>query len=764
MNTPILRCVGARAPIETRARERFVLRAWVALMIATACSIAIGATSVQASPHDGTRPELVAIIDGNEVPLPTLALDMKAKIQGDLATVILSQTFENPNDVPIHARYMFPLPPDAAVFAMRFISGDQMIEAEIREKQEARAVFEAAKKRGNQAALTEQHRPNVFTQEVANLTPGSRVRVELEYAHVVDKEHGDYRFHFPMVVGPRFVPLAPSGGSAGAPTRVPGEPEALEVGVWNLPPTMPVAPPDRVDRDRVSIHVELDGGLPVRELTSPSHPLKVEQDGRSKRTITLGEGRTLDNQDFELHYHLADDDVAAGVTSFADGGDGYFSLLIEPPDEVADGRIARREMVFVLDCSGSMSGVPMAASKRFMRRSLAGLRPGDAFRIIRFSDSATAWSEQPLPATPENVRDGLRYVDSLFGSGGTHMASGISAALAPAVQEGRVRLVVFLTDGYIGNDIEIVRLLEAERGEARLFSFGIGNSVNRYLIEEMGRVGRGASRMVRPDADAEQAADELVARLDAPVLTDIEIDWGDADIADVFPREIPDLFAGQTVRVMGRYEAHGRHRAMIHGRIAGAPVKLPIDLDLPAHETGVEGRAIPIIWARSQIEDRMIEFISPASDQEDRDALQAEVTRLGLTHRLLTQWTSFVAVAREVVNPGGEGFDADVEVPQVEGVAEAAYPPGAVPTSPGASAVAASSPTSESETSGFDFGPAAGKGALAPAAPVFHGALQLVAQNGFTGASGPEPSTWLALTAIGLVGSVLWWRRTTANS
>jgi Ca-activated chloride channel family protein len=684
-------------------------------------------------------PELVSIHDGNEVPLPSLKLDMRARIQGDLASVILSQTFQNTHTTPIHARYTFPLPPDAAVHAMRFIVGDQMIEAEIREKKEARAVFEAARTRGNQAALVEQHRPNVFTQEVANLMPGAIVRVELEYAHVVEKQHGAYRFHFPMVVGPRFIPAASSRGSRGAPTRATGEPLSLAVGVWNLPASSPVAPPERVDRDRVSVHIELDGGMPIRFLESPSHTIKVEKKGRERRSVQLGRGRTLDNQDFELHYRLADDDISAGVTTYTAGGDGYLSLLFEPPTSVADEDISRREMVFVLDCSGSMSGVPLAASKRFMRKALSNLRPGDTFRIIRFSDSATTWSESPMPATAGNIRNGIQYIDSLFGSGGTHMVSGIRAALAPAVPEDALRLVVFLTDGYIGNDVEIVRLIEARRGDARLFSFGIGNSVNRYLIQEMGRVGRGASRMVRPDDDAERAADEWVARLDAPVLTDIEIDWGEAAVRDVFPRAIPDLFMGQTLRVMARYDQPGEHRAVIHGRIAGKPVSLPLDLELPAHDDGVAGQAVPIIWARSQIEDRMIEFISPAVDQDRRDSLQREVTSLGLEHRLLTQWTSFVAVAREVVNPGGRGASVDVEVPQAEDVSEAAYPPEALSKG--------------------------GRGAeLTPAPQSFSGGMQLVAQSGFSGASGPEPSTWLALLAIGLVAAVLWWRRAAAHS
>lgn len=701
------------------------------------CTLLISLGIVAASrADDAMAPELVAVIEGKEVPLPSLRSDFEANLQGDLATVRVTQTFENPYDQPLHARYIFPLPEDAAVYAMRMTSGDQMIEAEIREKQQARAVFENAKERGNQAALLDQHRPNVFTQEVANLMPGLPIRVELEYAHVVEKSSGAYRFHIPTVVGPRFVPVAASDDEQGAPTRKDGELAPLEIGAWNLPSSPPVAAPDEVDAERISIRVTLDAGMPIQSIHSATHPLLVEREseGEGKRTISLASTRTLDNKDFELHYQLAGERVAAGLTTHLEGTDGYLSLLIEPPAAASDREITPREMVFVLDCSGSMAGVPMAASKRFMRRTLEGMRPADSFRIIRFSDAATEWSERPMRATRANLRAGLRYVEGLSGMGGTHMSGGIRAAFAPRAEPGVLRIVVFLTDGYIGNDIEIVRLLDDQRGDARLFSFGVGNSVNRYLIEEMARVGRGAARIVRPSDDAELAADELVERLAAPVLTDIAIDWGDARVDAVYPAAIPDLFLGQTVRVMGRFEGSGRHRVRLHGRIGGDLVTMPLDIDLPAAGTRGEGpdaRALPIIWARSQIEDRMIEYIKPNLMPYERDEIENEVTDLGLAHRLMTKWTSFVAVAKPVVNPGGRGKHADVAVAQVEGVPDTAYPAEALRQGQGG-----------------------------PMAPGKGGPL-LVQAGGFNGHAAPEPSTWIALIVIAAVAGV-WLRRSPA--
>ncbi len=706
----------------------FVLVLWTLALLASAWN----APSARA---DAAGVSLEAEVDGHRTPLPLLETVMDARIQGDLATVRLTQVFANPHDQPLHARYVFPLPSDAAVYAMRITSGDQVIEAEIHRKQEARAIFENAKERGNQAALLEQHRPNVFSQEVANLMPGLPVRVDLEYAHVVERgarsHDGDYAFHFPMVVGPRYLPPVPHGGSEGAPTSRPGEPEGLEIGRWNLPASAPVAAPDEIDRDRVRLKITLDGGLPIRRVESPTHHIAVDRKSPQLYEIGLAEGPTIDNKDFILQYRLAGEDVAAGATVHADDGDGFVSLLLEPPADASDDRITARELVFVLDCSGSMSGIPMDASKRFMRRALPQLRPGDSFRIIRFSETASEFGERPLPATAENVQRGLAYVDALYGTGGTVMTSGIRTALAPPVPEDAVRLVVFLTDGYIGNDVEVVRLIESRRGDARFFSFGIGHGVNRYLLEEMARVGRGAARIVLPNEDAEQAADELAARLASPVLTHVSIDWGDAPVTDVFPAQIPDLFLGQSLRVMGRYSGDGTHRIAVNGRIAGRPVTLPLDVTLP-YETGDgAGDALPILWARAWVEDLMTTYRSPGLPADERDALEEEVVRLGLEHRLVTQWTSFVAVAKEIVNPLGIGQDADVAVPPVAGVSPLAYPPGAlrrrVPT-PG------------------------GKATLVASA------------QSFGGSAAPEPGTWAAVACLVATGAgVAAWNRRRAR-
>lgn len=679
----------------------------------------------------------VEFMDGSERRLlPMAKSDVTVVIRGDLASVRLVQLFENPHAAVVHARYVFPLPPDAAVHALRMQSGDRLIEAEIRRKPEARAVYEAAKVRGNTAALLEQQRPDVFTQEIANLLPGEPIRVELEYVHPVRKAGADFEFRLPLVVGPRYLPDAapigddPGWGSdpAGAPTRAAGEPEGLSIGRWQLPGSSPVAASGSADDARVSIEIDLLAGVPISLIESPSHPVAIDAPDDESRHIRLARGRSLGDRDFVLRYRLAGEQIAAGATTASDGRDGFLSLLVEPPLHPGELDITAREVVFVLDCSGSMAGVPLDVSKRFMRRMLPRLRPDDQFRIIRFSDTASSPTETPIPATPGHIRAGLAYIDSLNGEGGTEMTSGIRAALRPPVPDGALRLVVFLTDGYIGNDVEIVRLIQQTRGDARLFAFGIGHSVNHFLIREMARVGRGAARIVSVESAAGEAADQLAERLQSPLLTDVTIDWGRAPVVDAAPDPLPDLFLGQSLRVLARYTAGGRHRIHVDGRIAGRPARIAVDLDLPDPAVAHGPEALGITWARAQIEDRMTRYLDPARNQVEREQLEEEVTDLGLEHRLVTQWTSFVAVARQIVNPAGRGHDADVRVPRVHGLADSAYPPGALPGS--------------------------------PASPAASATPQLVASfapgSGFAGQAAPEPGTWIGLAVLSCLAALVW--------
>ena len=728
-----------------------------ALWAVLALALVPGRAGAAVLPDDqGLAGRITAEAGGRTIHFPSLKTDVVADIQGDLATVTVTQTFVNSTATPLNAKYLFPLHKDAAVFAMTMEVGEEVVQARIREREEARQAFEQGKREGKAVALLEQHRPNMFTQEIANLMPGDPIKVTLKYTQTVPRSDGAYELVVPLVVGPRYIPLdqssrpqvavlAPPAVLSDSPVTDKGTPPPA-TGVWQLGP-VPSYPdvagltiPATIDADRVSIRVNLASGMPITGVTSATHALSTTGDAKA-RIITLAEGRTVDNRDFILRYTLSGSAPQAGLLAHRDARGGTFSLLIEPPLAPADADITPREMVFVLDTSGSMSGLPIEASKTFMRHALKALRPADYFRIIRFSNNASEFTSGPVPATSSNVAAGLAYVNRLSADGGTEALSGLHQAYGVAQAPGTLRIVVFLSDGYVGNEPEILRLVSASVGQGRLYAFGIGTAINRYLIEEMARHGRGLSRVIDPTEKSHEAAIQFASRLKTPVLTDIAIDWGSLKPLDVTPALIPDLFEGDSIRIQGRFEAAGTHLVKVSGRVNGRPALLPLRIDLPAEATGASREAIPLIWARSRIADHMHELMVPVTLRTSGmvdTGLKAAVTDLGLKFSLVTQWTSFVAVSERRVNADpASAPSADVPLPMVKGVEPSAYPNAGVQPGLGRSRIVPAVP-------------AAGGTLIEARAPVVPSA-----QPTFTGGAAPEPEH---LAGLGLVALLLLWR------
>jgi Ca-activated chloride channel family protein len=603
---------------------------------------------------------LEARVGNDQVLLPALDVDYQVQINGDLAEVTVVQTFSNPLPVAITPRYLFPLSDRAAVSALVMTVGDERVVGEFQRRAQAEATFVAAAKAGKVASLVRQQRPNQFTQRVSNLMPGMQVQVALTYQEQLRREQGAYELVLPLVVGPRFDPERTA--------------EPLDAPV-RYAPVQGLTAPAPEPGERVSVQVALNAPVPILAVDSPSHALQIERQASQQLAASLAGGRVADNRDFVLRYQLGGDAVTAGLQShFAGPEGGYFSLLIEPPATLADASVLPREMVFLLDCSGSMSGLPMQASKRFMRYALDGLQPGDSFRIIRFSDGATEFSRAPLPATPANIAAGIAYTEQLAGSGGTVMSSGIYQALAAPLPDGAVRTVVFLTDGYIGNEVEILKLVAAERHTARLYAFGVGTGVNRFLLESLARTGQGFARYLDPTDDSDEVARSLAARLAQPVLTDLTLDWGGLPVGSVVPETLPDLYAGQSLRVMGRYRAPAAGRVELRARSASGPVRFGLDVAL---EDAALRPALRQVWARQAVAQRMHELATPEPQRvpPQTDAqLRERVTVLGETYGLMTRWTSLVAVAARPVQPFPDATAlTDVALPMVAGVSPAAY-------------------------------------------------------------------------------------------
>ena len=626
----------------------------------------------------GGRVEAVTS-SGETLIFPTLKTDIDVDIQGDLASISVQQTFANPLNTPLNVTYLFPLNKEAAVYKMVMEVGQEVVQAQIKKKKEAQATFNEAKRRGQSAALLKQQRPNMFTQDIANLMPSIPIKVTLHYVQTLPKVDGDYELVMPLIVGPRFQPPHASI----APKRDDNEPQqTTQFGQWELealptyPPVKGLNIPETIDTERVAIQIHLNGGMPIQHLSSQTHQLEINQIDDNQRIIQLAKGRIIDNRDFVLRYSLAAQSNQAGLLAYyAPEQQGFFSLLIEPPAMPKTHQITAREMVFVLDCSGSMNGLPIEASKAFMREALHNLRPSDTFRIIRFSESATEFSRTPLSATPQNIQRGIRYTNSLSGSGGTMMTTGIKQALQVPVPKNSVRLVTFLTDGYIGNEREVLKLIKRLLGSSRLFAFGVGTGVNRFLLSEMGQIGRGFTRYMDPTEEVQTVAKELAQRLQTPVLTDIIIDWGKLQATQMMPQTLPDLFAGQSIRVQGRYATPGHYVIKVKGNVQGRAATLPLAIHLPAQSQ--QGEAIALIWARSAIKDKMRLFNIPNNMRSVRisdNVLKKQVTQLGLDFSLMTQWTAFIAVSKQKYNPNANQTPTQaVPLPMVKGVSQQAY-------------------------------------------------------------------------------------------
>lgn len=599
---------------------------------------------------DASRPQETLI-----VPIPLQHTDVNARIDGYIGTVSVTQQFVNPFAEKIEAVYVFPLPENAAVNEFLMTIGDRTIRGIIREREQAEQIYAEARRQGHTASLLTQERPNIFTQRVANIEPGKRIDVEIRYFHTLAYRDGWFEWVFPMVVGPRFNPPGSTDGvGAVARGQFGASGQATEIQY--------LRPRERSGQD-IALRVALDAGVPIESLECTSHQVTVAAD---RATPNLAEVRlssldSIPNRDFILRYRVAGKDVKSAMLTQVTEKGGFFSLLLVPPADLEYLDRGPMELVFVLDCSGSMEGEPLAQAKRAVERALQGLDPDDTFQIINFAESASQLGRRPIPATYENIRRGLAYLRSLNAGGGTMMINGIRASLNFPHDPRRLRFVCFLTDGYIGNESEILAELKRGLGDSRIFSMGIGSSVNRYLIEEMAKVGRGAAAFITPGDDAASVMDRFLHRVSHAAMHDLKIDWGGMQVEDVYPKRLPDLYVGRPVIVTGRYRGSGATTVKVTGRMGRekAPILIPVDL------TGRDGPrgSIAAVWARHRIAD----LYTRVTAGRDKSAIPA-IRTTALEHGLLSAYTAFVAVDSLTRTAGSLGTTVEQPVPVPAGV------------------------------------------------------------------------------------------------
>jgi len=606
-------------------------------------ALTMTATAAPPDAEDGAAPYLER--DGARVDparMPLVAELAEISVVGDVAEVTLTQVYENLFPTPIEAVYVFPGSTRAAVTGFTMTLGDRVITARLHERQAAREVYEAAKTAGKTASLLEMLRPNVLRMNVANMLPGELVQVEITYVERVRREEGVYALAVPAYVGQRYTSAGElaagdddASPTAGVPTRPPGMPWGLMRGV----------------------SVDLSAAVPLVDVSSPSHRMAPLGDGATfyhHGHTELGETP----RDFELRYRLGGDAIASGVVMTTDkDGETTFMATLEPPARAAASAILPGEYIFVLDISGSMSGWPLETAKTLLADLLAGLRPSDRFNVVTFAGGADVLAPTSLPATPTHLRGLSARIDALRGGGGTELLAALTTALALPTTRGFTRTLVVVTDGDVDAEAAAFRLVRERAGDANLFAFGVGNSCNRHLLEQLATAGRGEPTVVMDEGQSFDAAARFRRMIAAPVLTDIAVTFPGADVYDVVPTALPDLFLDRPLVVLGKLRGTPRGAIVVTGRTATGPFKARVDLAAarPADENAV----LRTFWAREQVDALSL-----------REALGEDVRKqivaVALAHDLLTRHTSFVAVdervraagaAATVVQPvpGGDG-------------------------------------------------------------------------------------------------------------
>ncbi|MEG4200601.1 VIT domain-containing protein [Microcoleus sp. Pol12A5] len=603
---------------------------------------------------------------------PLKQTEVKAKIAGNISRVEVVQKFENPFPEPIEAVYIFPLPDEAAVDDMEIKIGSRIIKADIKLREEALEIYERARKQGRTAGLLEQERDNIFTQSLANIKPGEKIEVTIRYTESLKFAGGDYEFVFPMVVGPRYIsgntippnpPLARGGYSSGADRINP-----------------PVLPPGTRSGHNIAVSVEIDAGVAIGDVRSTSHQITTDRSGNIVQ-VQLANSDTIPNKDLILRYRVAGENTRATILTQSDKRGGHFATYLIPALNYKTNEIVPKDVVFLMDTSGSQQGEPLAKSKELMRRFIQGLNPNDTFTIIDFANTAQALSTTPLANTTENRQKAINYIEKLQANGGTELLNGIQTVMNfPAAATGRLRSIVLITDGYIGNENEVLALVQRSlKPGNRLYSFGVGGSVNRFLINRLAEMGRGTSQVIRQDEPSAEAAEKFFREINSPVLTNIQISWeGMGEKPQIYPIAPPDLFASQPLVLFGKKTDRSPGQLRIRGTLAGGKAYeqvLPVNFaksggrqrestSVAAGATDFGNPAVAQLWGRSRIKDLMNQMFGG----ETKSLVEA-VTNTALTYRLLSEYTAFVAVSEEVrVEPDGSRHRAQVPVELPQGV------------------------------------------------------------------------------------------------
>ena len=579
--------------------------------------------------------------------LPLKSTHAEVHISGVIADVNVTQVYKNEGKKTLEAVYVFPASTKAAVYGMKMTIGERTITANIREREQARYEYNQAKQAGKSASLLEQHRPNVFQMNVANILPSDVIKVELKYTELLIPTDKVYEFAYPTVVGPRYVDQ-PSDETGSAET-------------WTSNPYLRQGEPPTY-MFNVSVHIA--AGVPIKDIACASHKTRIDYKGPSFATINLDSSENQGgNRDFILKYRLAGNKIQTGLLLFEGENEKFFLLMMQPPNKVIKSQIPPREYIFIVDVSGSMNGFPLNISKKLLKDLISNLRPTDRFNVILFAGGSQLMAEQSLPATSQNITRAINTIERQRGSGGTRLLPALQKALSISKTEGFSRSIVIATDGYISVEAKVFDLMRNNLGDANMFAFGIGSSVNRHLIEGMARIGTGEPFIITKPEQALITAKKFRKLIESPVLTGINVDFGKFRAYDVEPPSIPDVMADRPVIVFGKWRGSPLGTISLQGNTGKHRFLKKIDV---SKTKALESNsALRYLWVRHRI--GLLADYNRLNKQDER---VKEVTNLGLTYNLLTAYTSFVAVDTQVRVQDGQMVTVKQALPLPQGVSD----------------------------------------------------------------------------------------------
>ena len=630
------------------AKARFILL----FLFATVC---ISANAQEEEyPTKTLSPYFVVLSDNpavDRLPLKSTAADVK--IVGTIADVKITQTYVNTGKNTLEAIYTFPMSTKAAVYGMTMTIGKRKITAQIEEKQKARQDYETAKAEGKRASLLEQNRPNVFTMNTANIVPGDTIVVELNYTEVLTPEKGDYTFVYPTVVGPRY------SGKEVDPNNE--DNQFIE---------SPYTPEGTMPTYLFDFKLNIYSAIPIENIGCNSHRMDVSYKDLNQIELKLNKAETNGgNRDVVVNYSLKGKSIESGVMLYEGKDENFFLMMVQPPAQVLKEDIPPREYIFIVDVSGSMNGQPLDISKNLMRNLVLNLKPTDMFNVVLFSGASRLLNETSLPANEENIKKAVSFVDNTRGGGGTEVFGALRMANAiPRANDDVSRTFVIITDGYVAVEQEAFQIIRENKNNTNFFAFGIGRSVNRYLIEGMAFAGGGEPLFITSFQDTEKEVERFRNYINTPVLTRIKLESKGIEIYDVEPAGIPDLMAERPITIFGKYKGKAKGTLTLSGKTGRKTYKQ--SFDIAAAKPSANNLALRYLWARERI--KYLDYMeNPNSGWRNSTAdssIPKEITQLGLKYGLMTKYTSFIAIDEVVVEKDGKQVTVKQPLPLPEGV------------------------------------------------------------------------------------------------